>query len=123
MAQAREAALKKYQKHGADVGSSHVQVAQLTETVNYLTKHVQTNPRDYAARRGLLRCVNLRRKLLNYLAKRNRANAVQLAAELGIRFRAPDEARSKFDMYRFFKNTKSKKAKNMQLVGGGAAKP
>lgn len=62
MAQAREAAKAKYQRHGNDVGSSHVQVAQLTETVNYLTKHVQANPRDYSARRGLLRCVNLRRK-------------------------------------------------------------
>lgn len=57
-------------------------------------------------------------RLLNYLAKKDRSNAIGLAAELGIRFRAPDEARSKFEMYRFFKNTKSKKAKNMQLVGG-----
>ncbi len=55
------------------------------------------------------------------MSKKNRPAAVGLAAELGIRFRAPDEARSKFDMYRFFKNTKSKKAKNMQLVGGGKA--
>lgn len=62
MAQAREAAKAKYQRHGNDVGSAHVQIAQMTETVNYLTKHVQTNPRDYSARRGLLRAVNSRRK-------------------------------------------------------------
>jgi small subunit ribosomal protein S15 len=62
LSQAREAAQRKYQKNANDVGSSQVQVAQLTETVNYLTKHVQTNPRDYSARRGLLRAVNLRRK-------------------------------------------------------------
>ena len=65
MAQAREAAKAKYQRHANDVGSSHVQIAQLTETVNYLTKHVQSMPRDYSARRGLIRCVNLRRKCVH----------------------------------------------------------
>ncbi len=69
LAQAREAALRKYQKHGNDVGSSQVQVAQLTETVNYLTRHVQTHPRDYAARRGLIRSVNLRRKCVHCLSR------------------------------------------------------
>lgn len=111
----------KYRKHDKDVGSSAVQIAQLTQTVNYLTKHVQTNPRDYSARRGLLQAVNLRRKLLNYVSKKNKAGAIKLAGELGIRFRAPDAARSKFEMYRFFKNTKSKKAKNMQAIADKAA--
>lgn len=42
--------------------------------------------------------------------------AYEMAEALGIRFRAPDQARTKFEAYRYFKNTKSKKAKNMQLV-------
>jgi len=112
---------RKYQKHDKDVGSSAVQIAQLTNTVNYLTKHVQINPRDYSARRGLLQAVNLRRKLLNYVSKKNKSGAIKLAAELGIRFRVPEAARSKFEKYRFFTNTKSKKAKNMQAVADAKA--
>ncbi|TFJ84753.1 hypothetical protein NSK_003785 [Nannochloropsis salina CCMP1776] len=114
--QARLEVAQKYQKHDKDVGSSAVQVAQFTQTISYLTKHVQVNPRDYSARRGLIRAVNIRRKLLNYISKRNKPFALKLAAELGIRFRPPDGARSKFEMYRFYKNTKSKKAKNMQSI-------
>jgi len=112
---------RKYQMHDKDVGSSAVQIAQLTNTVNYLTKHVQTNPRDYSARRGLLQAVNLRRKLLNYVSKKNKPGAIKLASELGIRFRAPEAARSKFEKYRFYTNTKSKKAKNMQAVADARA--
>jgi small subunit ribosomal protein S15 len=114
--QDQEAMTAKYQKHEGDTGSAEVQIARLTVQVNYLTKHVQANPKDFSARRGLLRAVNLRKRQLNYLFSKDRKGAVGLADELGVRYRPPEKARSKFEMYRNFKNIKSKKAKNMQLA-------
>lgn len=110
----------KYRKHEKDVGSSAVQVALMTAKVNHLTDHMRANPKDYSTRRGLLQAVNQRRRLLNFMAAKSRPAAEKLAAELGIRYRAPDTYRSKFEKYRFFKNTKSKAAKNMQLVASKA---
>jgi len=56
-----------YRKHDQDTGSASVQVAILTERINHLTDHFKENRKDHHSRRGLLRMVNRRRKLLGYL--------------------------------------------------------
>ena len=59
--------VKTYQRSGADTGSPEVQVALLTERINGLTEHFKTHVKDFHSRRGLLKMVSQRRKLLDYL--------------------------------------------------------
>ena len=59
--------IKAFQRSEGDTGSTEVQVAVLTSRINYLTEHFKGHPHDHHSRRGLLRLVNLRRKLLTYL--------------------------------------------------------
>ena len=61
--------IKKFQTHEGDTGSSQVQIAILTEELKELQEHLQTHKKDHSSRRGLLRKVNQRRKLLNYLMR------------------------------------------------------
>ena len=56
-----------YQLHANDTGSSDVQVAKLTERINHLTQHLGDHKKDFSSRRGLLKLVARRRKLLDYL--------------------------------------------------------
>lgn len=56
-----------FKLHEKDTGSADVQVARLTDRINHLTKHLATNAKDHSSRRGLLRMVARRRKLLDYL--------------------------------------------------------
>lgn len=63
--------INKYQKHEGDTGSPEVQVALLTERINNLTEHLKIYKKDHACRRGLLKMVGQRRRLLNYLSKRH----------------------------------------------------
>ena len=60
--------IKPYQLHEGDTGSADVQAALLTQRINHLTQHLSTHQKDHASRRGLLKMVALRRKLLDYLA-------------------------------------------------------
>lgn len=62
-----QAVIKAYQRSEGDTGSTQVQVAILTTRINYLTGHFKTHTHDHHSRQGLLRMVNLRRKLLKYL--------------------------------------------------------
>ena len=57
----------KFQTHAHDTGSPEVQIALLTERITYLTEHFKTHLKDHHSRRGLLRLVSKRRRLLNYL--------------------------------------------------------
>lgn len=59
--------IRDYQTHGADTGSAPVQVALLTGRINLLTEHFKTHKKDHHSRRGLLKLVSQRRKLLQYL--------------------------------------------------------
>jgi small subunit ribosomal protein S15 len=93
-----------------------VQVARLSERIVYLTNHLQAHPKDVSTRRGLIRLVNMRRKLLNYLYTREPETVASLVSELGIRYKTPSKVMSKFDKYRFFKNTKHKNAKNLEAT-------
>ncbi|HOO50727.1 MAG TPA: 30S ribosomal protein S15 [Alphaproteobacteria bacterium] len=68
-----------------DTGSPEVQVAILTERINNLSKHMETNKKDFSSRRGLLAMVARRRKLLDYLIRTNNDSYQALIAKLGIR--------------------------------------
>ena len=77
----------KYQAHGTDTGSTRVQVALLTERINHLNDtHFRSHSKDHHSRRGLLKMVGQRKRLLNYLRRTNVAGYRQLIQELGIRY-------------------------------------
>ncbi len=61
--------VRKFQTHAHDTGSPEVQIALLTERIGYLTEHFKTHIKDHHSRRGLLRMVSKRRRLLDYLRK------------------------------------------------------
>lgn len=67
----RTEVLTKFQAHPTDTGSSSVQVAFLTERINYISAHLKNNPKDFAGERGLLKLVGQRRRLLKYLKGTN----------------------------------------------------
>jgi small subunit ribosomal protein S15 len=61
--------IEKFRTHESDTGSPEVQIALLTERIGYLTEHFKTHSKDHHSRRGLLKLVSKRRRLLNYLKK------------------------------------------------------
>ncbi len=65
----KQAVIKKYCLHEKDTGSSDVQVAIMTERIAHITEHLRQFPKDHNSRRGLLKLVSKRRKLLDYLRK------------------------------------------------------
>jgi small subunit ribosomal protein S15 len=77
----------KYQTHGNDTGSTRVQVALLTERINQLNdQHFRSHSKDHHSRRGLLKMVGKRKRLLNYLRRTDVEGYRQLIQELGIRY-------------------------------------
>jgi small subunit ribosomal protein S15 len=74
-----------YQRAPGDTGSSEVQVALLTARINDLTDHFKAHMKDHHSRRGLLRMVSRRRKLLDYLKSTNNASYKSLVEKLGLR--------------------------------------
>ena len=74
-----------YQTHGTDTGSPEVQVALLSERINYLTEHFNSHPKDHHSRRGLLQLVGQRRRLLDYLKGKDLERYRGLIDRLGIR--------------------------------------
>jgi small subunit ribosomal protein S15 len=77
--------LKDYQRAAADTGSPEVQVALLTARINDLTGHFKTHAKDHHSRRGLLKMVSRRRRLLDYLKGKNADGYTQLIQRLGLR--------------------------------------
>ncbi|MDD2421228.1 MAG: 30S ribosomal protein S15 [Heliobacteriaceae bacterium] len=75
----------KFQQHDRDTGSPEVQIAILTERINYLTEHLKTHKKDNHSRRGLLKMVGQRRGLLNYLKKTDIDRYRKIIADLGLR--------------------------------------
>jgi small subunit ribosomal protein S15 len=73
------------QLHDRDTGSADVQVALMTERISHLTGHLNTNKKDVSSRRGLLRLVARRRKLLDYLARTDHERYQKVLATLGLR--------------------------------------
>ena len=78
-------AIKSFGKTESDTGSSEVQVALLTKRIKQLTEHFKVHKQDHHSRRGLLKLVGQRRRLLNYVKKRNVEDYRKLIAALGIR--------------------------------------
>jgi small subunit ribosomal protein S15 len=74
-----------YRTHAADTGSPEVQVALLSERINYLTEHFKTHVKDHHSRRGLLKLVGQRRRLLDYLKRKDADRYGELIRRLGIR--------------------------------------
>ena len=77
--------IDKFKLHGKDTGSPEVQIALLSNRITYLTEHFKTHKKDHHSRRGLLKLVGQRRKLLNYLKKSDLNRYQQIIRELGIR--------------------------------------
>lgn len=74
-----------YQIHETDTGSTDVQIAMLTERINRLSSHLQKNKKDHSSRRGLLKMIGQRKRLLAYLLKQDEERYRALIARLGIR--------------------------------------
>ena len=74
-----------YRTHETDTGSPEVQVALLTERINSLTDHFKTHKKDNHSRRGLLKMVSLRRRLLDHVKERDEARYQKIIERLGIR--------------------------------------
>ena len=81
----KKAVLQKHARAASDTGSPEVQVALLTERINQLGSHFQTHTKDHHSRRGLLMLVGKRRRLLDYLERKNVDSYKKLIGELGIR--------------------------------------
>jgi small subunit ribosomal protein S15 len=74
-----------YRTHDSDTGSPEVQVALLSERINYLTEHFKTHAKDHHSRRGLLKLVGQRRRLLDYVKRKDADRYSALIKKLGIR--------------------------------------
>ena len=74
-----------YRTHDSDTGSPEVQVALLSERISYLTGHAKLNAKDHSSRRGLLKLVGQRRRLLDYLKRKDSDRYASLIQRLGIR--------------------------------------
>ena len=85
MAFAKEEIIKKYQLHETDRGSPAVQVALLTARIDDLRSHFDRHQKDHHSRRGLLKMVGKRRRLLEYLRRSDMERYRQLIADLGLR--------------------------------------
>lgn len=77
--------IEKYKTHDCDTGSSEVQIALLTDRIQYLTEHFKVHQKDHHSRQGLLKLVGQRRSLLDYLKKKDIKKYRTLIQELGIR--------------------------------------
>jgi small subunit ribosomal protein S15 len=77
--------ISSYKTHDSDTGSPEVQVALLSDRISYLTEHFKTHAKDHHSRRGLLKLVGQRRRLLDYLKSKDSARYADLIKRLGIR--------------------------------------
>lgn len=83
--QTKEKLIKKYGTHDKDTGSPQVQIAILTEEIKDLTDHLKTHKKDHSSRRGLLKKIGERKKLLKYLKKENEEEFNNLAKKLNLK--------------------------------------
>ncbi len=83
--EAKREIVQRYGKSESDTGSPEVQIALLTQRINELTEHLKTHKKDHSSRRGLLKMVGQRRRLLDYLRRTDLEQYRQLIADLGLR--------------------------------------
>ena len=81
----KTAVIGNYRTHESDTGSPEVQIALLSERINYLTEHCKAHVKDHHSRRGLMQLVQQRRRLLDYLKRKNIDRYAELIKKLGIR--------------------------------------
>lgn len=81
----KEAVMSDFRMHQTDSGSSEVQIAILSARITYLTEHFRTHKKDHHSRRGLLKLVGRRRRLLDYVKKHDFAHYQNVIGRLGIR--------------------------------------
>ena len=81
----RKEIVETYRKHDTDSGSTEVQIALLTTRINQLNEHLKKNKKDHASRRGLLKLVGQRNRLLKYLSSTNHSGYKTLIGKLGLR--------------------------------------
>jgi len=77
--------IESFKVHNSDTGSPEVQIALLTERITYLTEHFKTHTKDHHSRRGLLKLVAQRKKLINYLKTSDKGRYDKVIERLGIR--------------------------------------
>ncbi len=85
IAEKKKNIIEDFKIHPTDTGSPEVQIALLTERINYLTEHFKTHVKDHHSRRGLLKLVSQRRHLLDYLKKKEFERYRKIIQRLGIR--------------------------------------
>ena len=85
IAKEKEQIVEKFKKSDNDTGSPEVQIALLTENINKLQSHFKEHNKDHHSRTGLIRMVNLRRKLLAYLKRKNPESYASIIKELKLR--------------------------------------
>ncbi len=78
--------ISQYRTHEEDTGSPEVQIALLSNRITYLTEHFKTHAKDHHSRRGLLKMVGRRRRLLDYLRRTNLEGYRKIIADLGLRY-------------------------------------
>jgi len=77
--------IKKFKTHDGDTGSPQIQIALLTDRIRYLTEHFKSHPKDHHSRLGLLKMVGKRRRLLDYVKRKNVGEYQRLLKELELR--------------------------------------
>ena len=83
--EAKKELIDKHKYHETDVGSTEVQIAILSNRINYLTEHLKVHRKDHHSRLGLLKLVRRRQRLLNYLRRKNLQSYQTVTTEIGIR--------------------------------------
>ncbi|MGA2428693.1 MAG: 30S ribosomal protein S15 [Candidatus Acidiferrum sp.] len=85
MSAAKSALIEQFRAHIKDTGSPEVQIALLSERISYLTSHLKSHVKDHASRRGLIMMVNKRRRLLDYLNRRDPDRYREIVERLSLR--------------------------------------
>ncbi len=85
MDEKRKGLIEQYRIHEKDTGSPEVQIALLTERIEHLTEHLKTHQKDHTSRRGLLKMVGRRSRLLKYLTQADPARYREVVSRLGLR--------------------------------------
>lgn len=83
--QRKQELISEYQVHDTDTGSTEVQIAMLTERISRLSEHLRSNQKDHSSRRGLLKLIGQRKRLLGFLQKEDKQKYQNLLTRLGIR--------------------------------------
>jgi len=83
--EAKQAIMAEFKLHESDTGSPEVQIALLTQRIKDITEHLKEHPKDFSTRRGLLKLIGQRRRLLDYLKKKDITRYRNLIKALGIR--------------------------------------